>query len=123
MGVGEGVAVATGVAVGDGVALGLALGGAVVGGLVGEALGAEPDQAITSCGGCGPSRDENETAVLLAVERPRLIMPLPVTAEVTSTLVQVPAEILPELPSLVAPKGGEFALARVASPQVLSATE
>ena len=61
--------------------------------------------------------------MLFAVKSPKLMIPLPATAEVTSTLVQVPAAILPELPSLVAPKGGEFALAIVVSPQVLSATE
>jgi hypothetical protein len=109
------------------VVLGIALGGAVVGGSVGwfdgDALGPGLDQTITSCGGCGPSREESETAVLFAVKSPKLMIPLPATAEVTSTLVQVPAAILPELPSLVAPKGGEFALAIVVSPQVLSATE
>jgi hypothetical protein len=131
LGVGDGVPVGAGEALGAGVGLGLGLGlavggavaGGFVGGLVGEVLGPEPDQTITSCGGCGPSRDESEMAVLFAVESPKLIVPLPATAEVTSTLVQVPAAILPELPSRVGPKGGEFALAIVLSPQVLSATE
>jgi hypothetical protein len=60
--------------------------------------------------------------VLFVVESPKLNVPLPVIAEVTLTLVQVPAEILPELPSLVAPNGGEFASEMAASCQVASAT-
>jgi hypothetical protein len=123
-GVGAGVAVgaAVGLGVGAGVAVGATVGG-FVGGFVGELLDPELDETITSCGGCEPSRDESETAVLLVVDSPRLNVPLPVIAEVTFALVQAPAVILPELPSFVVPSGGELALVMVASPQVLSATE
>ena len=76
-----------------------------------------------SSGGWAPSRDESETAVAAAVDRPKLYVALPVTAEVTSTLVQLPAVILPELPSLVAPKGGALAAVIVVSPQVELVTE
>ena len=78
---------------------------------------------MLSSGGWVPSRDESETAVLFVVDSPKLYVPLPVIAEVTSTLVQAPAVTLPELPSLVVPNGGELALVIVASAQVLSATE
>jgi hypothetical protein len=78
---------------------------------------------ITSWGGCGPSRDESETAVLFVVEIPKLYVPLPDIAAVTSTLVHVPAVILPELLKLVGPKGGALSLVMVVSPQVLFATE
>ena len=75
----------------------------------GTATAAPPDQVITSWGAFAPlSRDESARAVLLVVESPKLTSPLPVTAEVTSTLVQVLAATFPELPSL-APKGGAFA--------------
>ena len=80
----------------------------MVGGFVGELPEPEPDETITSWGGTRPSRDVSETAVLLVVESPKLTRPLPVIAEVTSTLVHVPAAILLELPSLVGPNGGEL---------------
>jgi hypothetical protein len=129
VGFGVGAGVAVGEAVGLGVGAGVAVGavgatvGGFVGGFVGELLDPELDETITSCGGCEPSRDESETAVLLVVDSPRLNVPLPVIAEVTLALVQAPAVILPELPSFVVPSGGELALVMVASPQVLSATE
>ena len=94
----------------------------MVGSLVGGLLGAEPVQPITSCGGLALSRDESDTAVALVVDRPKQYVPLPVIAAVTSTLVQVPAVILPELPSLV-PNGGALADVIVVSPQEQSATE
>ena len=117
---------AVGSGVWPGVAVGAAVGGFVgvlEGDLVGELLDAEPDHTITSCGGLAPSRDESETAVLFVVESPKLNVPLPVIADVTPTLVQVPAAILPELPSLLVPNGGELALVMLVSPQVPSATE
>jgi hypothetical protein len=85
------------------------------------AVDATPPNVTTSWGWFTPSRDESEIAVALVVDSPRLKVPLPVIAEVTSTLVQLPAVNLPELPSL-APNDGAFASAIVASPQVLSAT-
>ena len=78
---------------------------------------------MVSSGGWAPSRDDSETAVLFVVDSPKLYVPLPVIAEVTFTLVHVPAVTLPELPSLVVPTGGELALVTAASVQVLSATE
>lgn len=59
--------------------------------------------------------------MLLVVDKPKLIRPLPVTADVTVTLVQLPDVTAPELPSL-APNGGAFESLIVVSPQVVSAT-
>ena len=69
-----------------------------------------------------PSRDVSDSAVLFVVESPKLTRPLPVTAVVTLTFVQVPAVAGPEAPRL-APNGGALAFVMVLSPQVLSDTE
>ena len=126
--VGLGVGVIVGAVVGAlvGALVGVVVGALVcglVGALVGGLVEPEPDETTTSCGGYMPSRDESETAVLFVVDSPRLNVPLPVIAPVTLTLVQVPAVILPEQPTLIVPNGGELALVMVVSPQVLSAIE
>jgi hypothetical protein len=59
--------------------------------------------------------------VLPVVDSPKLTNPLPVTAEVTLTLVHVPAAAAPELPSF-APNGGALESVMVVSPHVLSPT-
>ena len=82
---------------------------------------AMPGPLITSCGGFAPSREDRARAVLLVVDVPKLIKPLPVTADVTLTLVHEPAATAPELPSF-APNGGAFESVIVVSPQVVSAT-
>src|ERR1035437_9135131 len=68
---------------------------------MGGTMPASPGPVTTSCGGFAPSRDDSERAVLLVVESPKLTRPLPVTADVTLTLVQVPVATAPELPSWV----------------------
>jgi hypothetical protein len=114
-----GAAVGTGVSVGIGVSVGAAVGTGVS---VGIEVTAGATVVITSWGGFTPSRDESDRAVLFVVDRPKLIRPLPVTAEVTSTLVQAFAVTLPELPSCP-PNGGALESVIVVSPHVLSATE
>lgn len=84
--------VEVGVGVGVGVAVGTAVGvGVAVGAEVGEGVGVAPAPLTMSCGGFAPSLEERARAVPLVVDNPKLTSPLPVTAEVTLTLVQAPA--------------------------------
>lgn len=60
-------------------------------------------------------------AVVFVVYSPRLIVPLPVTSEVTSTVVQVPALKEPEEPTEL-PIEGELLYVMPVSVQVLFVT-
>ncbi len=93
-----------------------------VGVLAAVAIAVVPSDVTMSCGGFGPVLDESDNAVEFVVESPKLKVPFPVIALVTSTLYHVPDVTGPELPSF-APNGGAFEYVIVVSPQVVSATE
>jgi hypothetical protein len=64
-----------------------------------------PSVVIINCGGLVPSRLEKLVAVLLVVSIMKLYWPVPLTAFVTSTSVQLLEIIAPELP-MPFPKAG-----------------
>ena len=102
IGVGVGVFETIGVLVRVAVLVGVLLETAVSEG-IGVAVCPEPPPeplsvVITNCGGLAPSRLERLVAVLLVVSIAKLYWPVPVTAAVKSTCVQLLAVIAPELP-------------------------
>ena len=101
-GIGVGVFETIGVVVRVAVLVGVLLETAVSEG-IGVAVCPEPPPeplsvVITNCGGLAPSRLERLVAVLLVVSIAKLYWPVPVTAAVKSTCVQLLAVIAPELP-------------------------
>jgi hypothetical protein len=84
-----------------------------------------PDELLRTVtinsGGLVPSRLEKRVAVVSAEVIAKLYCPPPVTHAVTSTLVQVPPLIAPEL-AMTAPNAGAFAKVLVDSLQPLFVT-